>query len=244
MGSTARIGSYNIHCVPPFQCSVNYLDQVAAYVVTLVRNQSLDVLVINEAFRSKVPSILLRHLRTHCGDWASTPYSSGGLLPGSGVLVMWNRNTVQRDGRIMETTFKKCCQTDCLAQKGGTGVSFVKNGRAFAVVATHLQAYEIPGLCDGVRNTQIEALRRLRDRFSPNMRGIYVGDMNQAPDSSMYKVLGAEKVPCIGPATTFEDEEYDYAMMFPRLSHGSSMSVVHDANNLSDHYPIVVILAI
>lgn len=240
MATTVRVGSYNIHCVPPFGCPVNYLEEVAAYVVGLVQRQRLDVLVINEAFRSKVPTILLRHLRRHCGDWASTPYSSGGVLPGSGVLIMWNRDSVQRDGRIMETTFNKCCQTDCFARKGGSCVSFVKQGRAFAVVATHLQAYEIPRLCDGVRNTQIKALRKLRDRLPVNMRGIYVGDMNQAPDPTMYDTLGAEKVPCIGRASTFEDEVYDYAMMFPRLSSGSTMQVVREDGNLSDHYPIVV----
>ena len=79
METSVRIGSYNIHCVPPFGCSINYLEEIAAYVVGLAQRQRLDVLVINEAFRSKVPTILLRHLRRHGGDWASTKYSSGGV---------------------------------------------------------------------------------------------------------------------------------------------------------------------
>lgn len=233
-----RVGSYNIHCIPVFGCSDAYVeDKVAPYVQAFVEEERLHILVLNEAFRAKVKTAIMRLL----GDtWSSSTYVNrpGGVMPDTGVLVFWDQSKVTLRQSMLHR-FTRCCGTDCFANKGCLGVVFetVKGGRSFQLVATHLQDMEIPILCSSnVRTTQFESLRRVRRTLGDAIPGMYIGDMNQPPNEDMARILDATPT---NLEPTHEGRALDYGLVFGGVQGRLQVPTI-SRTNPSDHRPVIV----
>lgn len=116
-----------------------------------------------------------------------------------------------------EVTYKNCCQFDCLAHKGGLHVPFeTAGGHGFHIVATHMQAYELPLLCNGVRLQQTTDLGHMVDRLEargtiPHTQPvIFAGDFNEASSAVFESKLGATWVQCEKDCKTHNYGEFDH----------------------------------
>lgn len=254
--SPVPILSYNVHCVP-VQCTLDHCQRVAEHVSRCLDSQRptnpVGIVVLNEAFLKRVPRALEAMFkarnRTHGDeDWttlASAQTRRPSLLVSHGVIMFWDRARVKR----VETekphviTFDTCCQFDCLSEKGAVHVPFVsRQGVAFDVIGTHLQAYELPVVCGGVRRRQRRTIGAMIKHLKSARPWIVVGDMNEAPSKSAAQDIGGVAVPCgdANACPTFGGRhQFDHAVTnsldtFPRFR------VLRVPGNPSDHEPILV----
>ena len=176
-----RIISWNIYCIPIFgRCGKKHLEKVSQYVKYL--SQYADIMVFNECFTSRAKRAIMKSLQ----KWDSTPIQRKNITVDSGILIVWRKNNFVRDSTMHKITYKSCCQFDCLADKGAIHVSLrtPKNG-PLHIIGTHMQSWEIPIICNGVRESQIKSLRvmyeklKLRANIGHNEPVIFVGDFNQ-----------------------------------------------------------------
>ena len=147
-------------------------------------------------------------------------------------------------GSTHKITYRNCCQFDCLAAKGALHVPFmIADSIRFHVVATHMQAYEIPLLCNGVRRTQVDALNSMVElidsgKIPRNEPVLYVGDFNEAPSPEFAAALNASHVPCDGPCVTHKIGQVVLYLQAEvpvcRIVHASNLS------NPSDHEPLLM----
>ena len=249
-----KIITWNFHCVPvpPFGCPKNHIEKVSAYAAALVKEHDADVLVLNEAFVAAARDAILEALR-RVGPWNATPSDcKNAAQVGSGVVVAWRKDRLRPTGSTHKITYRNCCQFDCLAAKGALHLPLkLRGGPRFHVVATHMQAYEIPLLCDGVRRTQVDALNSMVESLQKSgkiPRGepvLYVGDFNEDPSPEFSTALNASHVTCEGPCITHSIGQVDNFY----LRGGSSVSsrtmrsrIVHATglSNPSDHEPLMM----
>ena len=251
-----RIGilSYNIHCVPvPGGCPVGHVHAVAEYVDQLAAAKDASIIVFNELFVPRTRTALLQKLRAGGVQWQMTPVAntpSTGPLASSGVAVAWRPGRVFRTGKMHEISFKGCCQFDCLSYKGAIHVPFRSpSGERFHVVGTHMQAWEIPVVCDGIRNGQSEQLgdmvSALQDRGTVGSGEpvLLAGDFNESASEAMELRLGASHISCEGNCLTHQYGQFDHFFVrsdMAFLSRCSSYAAtgVPNVPNPSDHAPI------
>lgn len=251
---TVGIISYNIHCVPVAGgCPTGHLENVAAYVNSLAIEHDASIFIFNELFVTDARTVLLNRLREGGVVWQMTKVANTpnvGPLASSGVAVAWRPDRVIRTGKMHEIAFKGCCQFDCLAYKGAIHVPFrTMDGHRFHVVGTHMQAWEIPMACAGIRDGQSEQLGNMvsalqsRGTVHSGEPVIMGGDFNETATEGMEARLGASHVSCEGNCKTHASGEFDH--FFVRADHSflsrcsSYTSVnVSGMSNPSDHLPI------
>ena len=248
--------TWNFHCVPvpPFGCPVGHLERVAEYAAALVREHDPDVLVLNEAFVALARDTILESLRRVESSWRATPSDCKGRAQvGSGVVVAWRGDRFSQTGSTHKITYRNCCQFDCLAAKGAIHIPLISSDSSrFHVVATHMQAYEIPLLCDGVRRTQVEALNSMVETLMESGKipagepVVYVGDFNEEPSQEFAGALNASHVTCEGPCITHSIGQVDnfYIRDDARSDPLAARSkIVHAPGlaNPSDHEPLMMV---
>ena len=168
---------------------VNYLSQYA------------DIMVFTECFTPVAKQAIMKSLQ----KWSSTPIQRENFMMGSGVLIVWRKNKFVQDQTIHQITYKSCCQFDCLSDKGAIHVSLrtPKNGNLH-IIGTHLQSWEIPIICNGVRKSQMNSLRIMYDNLEfhgnikPNEPVIFTGDFNQNILKGISPDLKAFNISCLG----------------------------------------------
>jgi endonuclease/exonuclease/phosphatase family metal-dependent hydrolase len=248
-----NIATWNFHCIPvPLGCPKHHIDDVAEYAKALAEEHDLSILVLNEAFVSHARDAILRSLRK-VGPWRATPSDAKGPTHvGSGVVIAWRKDRVSMVGNTHVITYNSCCQMDCLSQKGAVHAMFrTRENATFHVMSTHMQAWEIPVLCDGVRKSQIDALKSMADELrrrgtiAPGQPVIYVGDFNEPPSEVFEKGLGADHVTCVGNCQTHALGEIDnfYLQGGTREWRQTPRSrIVHATGlrNPSDHEPLMM----
>jgi len=249
-----RIITWNFHCVPvPMGCPVGHIEKVAEYAAALVSEKDPDVFVLNEAFVAHARDAILEALR-RVGPWNATPSDAKGRLKvGSGVVVAWRSDRFRMAGKTNKIVYRSCCQWDCLAQKAGIHLPLkTREGAPIHIVATHMQAWEVPLLCNGVRAAQTEALRKMVDEL--RQRGkighgepvIFAGDFNEEPSRGFEERLGASHVPCEGDCQTHSIGQVDNFYLSGgtsqwRQSTRSRIVSVSSLSNPSDHEPLLMI---
>ena len=199
-----NIVSWNIWCVPVIGgCPANHVRKVARFAHRLA--QMADVVCFNECFTKNVRSEIMRSLPAR---WKSTPVRKRGMLGtvGSGVLVAWNSDVFEKDQRVHVMEFTQCCQLDCFAAKACVHVSLVhrESGRHFHILGAHLQSFEIPILCRGVREAQAAVVRDFRLKLCKrgNIHAedddaiVLAGDFNEDPSRRLSRILGMHHVRC------------------------------------------------
>lgn len=254
------VASWNIHCIPVLGgCAQNHIEKVSQYATRLVQEHDAQVLVLNEVFLPRVRAEMLHSLRRDTGrTWNMTPIAnSTGVAPlvGSGVVIAW-RDDLKKAGSVHEVAYKECCQFDCLSHKGGLQLPLRDSGgNRFHVVGTHMQAWEIPVLCDGTRARQALTLGNTVTRLEeaghirPVEPVLLAGDFNEKHSVAMERRLGAKHVVCEGDCRTHSEGEYDHFYLREgdqeKVQHASFRKVsVGGLSNPSDHAPIITTLAV
>ena len=248
--------SWNVHCVPVAGgCSENHVRTVAKYAARLAKQHDAQVLVLNEIFLPRVRAQILKALRNTAKDytWNMTPIAnSAGTAPlvGSGVVIAW-RGDLKKDGSMHEIAYKTCCQFDCLSYKGGLQLPLRHpDGGRFHVLGTHMQAWEIPLVCDGVRDQQSNALGSMASQLEgaghilPGEPVLFAGDFNEKHSAAMEARLGAKHVTCESGCATHSHGEFDHFYLRGggvTRAQGMSFRAVRaaGASNPSDHLPIL-----
>ena len=251
------IVSYNVHCVPvPGGCGKHHLESVAEYARMLATQHDASVFVFNELFVDRARRALLEGLRRSSPAWRASPIGNGArgskLLVGSGVVIAWRDDRLRVDGRMHEIMYSSCCQFDCLSRKGAIHLKFLtRGGTPIHVIGTHLQAWEIPGMCAGVRRSQTDhlgnMLKNLRQsgRISPGEPVVLAGDFNENPSQALEESVGARHVKLVGEARTHDLGEFDHFYVSGSLASHSSrlraqIATVSGSSNPSDHRPILL----
>lgn len=244
-----------------------------------------DVFVFQEGFDSEPRKALKKHMHLNGVPYNSETlersFLSGFRFAGSGLFVMSKYPIVEEDGIFFQDSFTdvngvklpglESYHSDRLADKGVLHVKIVKDGKAFHVFTTHLQAksHDDDGKPLGIQ-IRAKQLGRIYDfiaskRIPASEPIIIAGDMNVArqtrPDeyASMVDRLNAIEVPLEGFAYTtlhrplYEEAEgeevgergvqIDYIMAFRRnLLPLSANAMVLENIRLSDHFPVIAVL--
>lgn len=256
--------SWNVHCVPVAGgCPTSHIKRVADYAARLAAEHGVSVFVLNEIFVESMRTAILGALRETGHVWNASPIANSNHvypLAGSGVVVAWRsdgHNAVRKQGHMHEMTYKNCCQFDCLAHKGGLHVPFATSaGHSFHVVATHMQALELPLICSGVRAKQTSALGGMVNKLEAagtiplSEPVVFAGDFNEASSKSFEARLGATWVQCAAGDCRTHTSGGEFDHFYARQRSPKACTVqpfrmvrVNGMSNPSDHVPIRTKLA-
>lgn len=182
--------TWNIFMLPITFYPKNGQLERAAGIVEQLKDQAYDIIIFQEAFDRKAREILWDGLK------ATFPFSVG---PGSGGFLKLN-NGVWILSKFEFTTiasikFNSCKVADCISKKGATLVEFIKGGKYFQVVGTHLQSENYPE----TREEQFaEISEHLLTAYAcEGVPQIIAGDLNTPVDdekgyNNMLSILNAE----------------------------------------------------
>ena len=195
-----RIISWNIYCIPLFgECGKDHLENVSRYVNYL--SQYADIMVFTECFTPDAKQAIMKSLQ----KWGSIPIQRENFTVDSGILIVWRKNKFVQDQIIHQITYKSCCLFDCLSDKGAIHVSLrtPKNDNLH-IIGTHMQSWEVPIICNGVRESQIKSLQVMYENLEfygnikPNELVIFAGDFNQNFLRGISEYLEAFNISCLG----------------------------------------------
>ena len=235
--------------------------QIIAYLVRMVKKYKIDVIVLCESFHPRFQNLFKKTFAGwHVGDVLNPrqiaevgltlvpPFVWGKMQVNGGVLIA-TRLQPQSSHSI---EFSQSCQFDGLAAKGVMHVQVEKEDQIVHVFGCHMQAFEIPVLCAGVRASQFAEFQAMVQEMST--QGIikkdhvvlYVGDFNEpvAPEDA----LSAQAVRCSGSCSTFAAQQLDYVMystVHKQPTAESYTRVVGERTKLadfSDHFPLLGVL--
>ena len=215
--------TYNIHCVP-LQCTVNHLQRVCAYLTaTLDRlkqeGRRVAVVLLNEIFLKRAVQRLKatfrrrnqRRNQSHGEEqWKYLePTAPGFITVGDGLACFWDSQLAQRSGVADRIVYTKACQMDRLSRKGCLAQKFqFAGGLVVDIFATHMQAWEVPVLCRGVRQSQREELHNFVQQRGSAYYAI-IGDLNEN-DPKKLAFLGTVANCEGGACQTYGSQRYDY----------------------------------
>lgn len=247
--SPAYILTYNIHCVP-LQCTVNHLQRVCVYLDAALdrlreQGQRVAVVLLNEIFLRRavrhVKATFQRRNRSGTGeDWKHLAPTAPGLLTvGDGLACFWDSRLAQRSGVAERIVYQQACQMDRFSRKGCLAQKFrFADGPVVDIFATHMQAYEVPILCRGVRQSQRQEIHDFVHRRGSEKYAI-IGDLNEN-ESDKLEFLGTVADCESGVCHTYGTERYDYLISnMPR----STTWVLRDDENPSDHCMVLCKIA-
>lgn len=242
--------SYNTHCVP-FVTTEKHVDNIVAYVGQLVNKYNVNIIALSEIFQPWVRKSILQKLSGAIpGSWKASPEintPNSALSVSSGLLILWNSGTVQRDGSMHTIAYNNCCQMDCFSQKGALHVPLRVGGKILNVVHTHMQAWEIPVVCNGVRAGQFRQITNALKKL-PSENTLIVGDFNTEPDKTFAVSNNLVVVPHVGtvPPRTYPNDGsaahyYDHAYTTNKQARIQVASIGGDFGP-SDHRAVIITL--
>lgn len=174
-----RILSWNIFMRPLAIFAKDGQLERAEAIVEQLKNEAYDVIVFQEAFEKKARAILWEGLKEKF-PFAAGPGDGGFLKINSGVWILSKFDFTS----IASIEYNTCRVADCTSKKGAILVEFLKNGKLFQVIGTHLQAENYPE----VRKEQFKdiAEKLLKPFEKENVPQFIVGDLNTMPDEAGY----------------------------------------------------------
>lgn len=194
-----RIISWNIYCIPFFGgCEKKHLENVSQYVKYL--SHYADIMIFTECFTPVAKQSIMKSLQ----KWSSTPIQRENFTVDSGVLIVWRKNKFVSNQTIHQITYKSCCLFDCLSDKGAIHVSLsTPKNDSLHIIGTHMQSWEVPIICNGVRKSQMNSLRIMYDNLEfhgnikPNEPVIFAGDFNKNILRGISADLEAFNISCL-----------------------------------------------
>ncbi len=234
--------SYNTHCVP-YITSTGHVDAICSYIGKLSKAYRPDIVALSEVFQPWVRDRVLQQLNRQLeGTWKASPVvHPARVTVSSGLLVLWNTGTVVRNGTMHSVLFSRCCQMDCLSNKGAISIPFraIPHGKTLNLVHTHMQAWEPTVLCSQVRKSQFGQLAKLLHTVNregePNV--LVVGDFNENPRENF-----AQENSLHMPANflkTYDQYFYDHAYSSSPSTTIAVASIENDTGP-SDHKAVVI----
>lgn len=176
-----RILSWNIYMLPHVVLHTGQKER-ADQIVELLRNESVDVIVFEEAFDKQARKIIREGLRENFPYESGDPACNSFFRISSGVWVLSKTPL-----RVMKQIFFKNGRgTDRLASKGALLLQTSKQNFCFQVVATHLQSDLKRRDVKKIREKQFEKIRNelLEPCAEQDVPQFVVGDMNTMQDDS------------------------------------------------------------
>lgn len=231
--------SYNTNCIP-YITSTQHVDAVCDFIAKLFAQHRPEIIALSEIFQTWVRDHVLQRLHDLLpGAWKATPIvHPASVTVSSGLLVLWNTQHVTRTGSMRSVLFKRCCQMDCLSNKGAISIPFqVKNSAPMTLVHTHMQAWEPSLLCSQVRSSQFSQLKTLLDQSKGNGGLLVTGDFNENPRTEFAQENGLHVPP--GYHQTFETYYYDHVYS---SSPNTTIQIASDGPDMgpSDHKAVII----
>jgi len=159
-------------------------------IVEQLKDQAYDIIVFQEAFDKKAREILWEGLKEKF-PFTTGPDKGGFMKLNNGVWIL----SKFKFTTIASIKFNTCKVADCFSKKGATLVEFIKDGKFFQVIGTHLQSENY----QEVRNEQFEEITEhlLKPYEKEGVPQIIAGDLNTPVDdeesySNMLCILNAE----------------------------------------------------
>ena len=165
----------------------------AREMVTLLKDEDFDVVVLQEAFDQRSIRILTEGLRQDY-PYIIRPQRRNPFHTNNGLLVL-SRVPIEETASVF---FDRCAGNDCMADKGAVLIQVSKGGHTYQVIGTHAQAEEGKQYAN-IRSHQYGQIRDslIVKHAQAGITQIVVGDLNtdqsQHMDySMMLHSLGAE----------------------------------------------------
>ena len=179
-----KILSWNIYMLEERFFIFTGQQQRASLIAALLAKEDYDVIVFQEAFNPKAREIIADGLSE------KYPYQVGPLNDKKGLLKtnsgVWILSSMPLT-TLKEIEYRDCAGFDCNAHKGAAILEGVKNGHAFQIVGTHLQAF------DGEKreNIRIKQYQQMRDELlvpfeRDDVPQFVCGDFNTIKKSKRY----------------------------------------------------------
>jgi len=242
--------SYNTHCVP-FATTENHIDNIVAYVGQVVDKYNVSIIALSEIFQPWVRKSILQKLSGALpGSWKASPEintPNSALSVSSGLLILWKSGAVERDGPMHTIVYNNCCQLDCFSQKGALHVPLRIGEKILNIVHTHMQAWEIPVVCNGVRDGQFRQISNALKKL-PSENTLIVGDFNTEPDKTFAVSNHLFVVPHAGivPPKTYPNDAsaahyYDHAYTSNEQAR-IQVASINGEFGPSDHRAVIITL--
>jgi endonuclease/exonuclease/phosphatase family metal-dependent hydrolase len=182
--SSLKILSWNIHCLPVF-AYVNGKRKRSTEIGKLLMKEDYDVIVFQEAFNHGARRRIRRETRP-IYQWRVGPANARYITirANSGI---WMISKIPID-KVDKIKFKeKATPDDKMARKGALMVQGEKNGQAFQIIGTHLNA----GGPIEVRHSQVTQIKEelLNEYYQDSIPQIICGDMNMRMESDNYPFM-------------------------------------------------------
>jgi len=195
---TLKILSWNIYMLPYFIFSGSEKANRAKGIVTEIKKRDFDIIVFQEAFKTKPRNILSKGLK------AIYPYQYGPankkaltLKTNSGIWVI-SKTPLKQLGTVK---FDNCTGIDCMARKGAMLLEGYRNENTFQILGTHVNS----GRATPERQTQYKMMyeQLLKPNEKQGVPQIVVGDMNcrmsnQENYTKMLQLMDVEDAPLDG----------------------------------------------
>lgn len=179
-----KILSWNIYMLEERFLIFTGQRQRAALIAALLAKEDYDVIVFEEAFNDKAREIIADGLAE------KYPYQIGPLNNKKGLFKtssgVWILSSVELK-TLKEIEYSDCAGFDCNAHKGAVMLEGIKDGHAFQIVGTHLQAF------DGEKreNIRVKQYQQMRDELlvpfeRDDVPQFVCGDFNTIKKSKRY----------------------------------------------------------
>ncbi|MGB3946419.1 MAG: sphingomyelin phosphodiesterase [Bacteroidia bacterium] len=134
-GTTINILSWNIYMRPRVAFHDGQIKR-AHEIVKQMTDKNYDVIVFQEAFDNKARNIIWNGLKEKYPYQSGAPKHKYFFKVSTGVFII-SKLPLEMIDHIY---FSECGGSDCFAVKGAALVKIIKNGKAFQIIGTHLQA--------------------------------------------------------------------------------------------------------
>jgi len=265
MGRLAVL-TYNVHCMPGELYTYDELrmNKIVHYLKHMAGKYKIDVIVLNESFHPR----LNREFKEAFSDWHVShvlnqrqmadlhvslvpPFLWGNMQVNGGVIIATRSQPLS----CHSIEYSKSCQFDGLAAKGVMHVEIKKDNQKVHIFGSHLQALELPVLCDsGIRASQLlefkEMVAKLEAQGVVHQDDVvlYVGDFNEPNPPEKAMVAKAVRCDRSCSCSTFQDaRQLDYIMYStehrqPTASKTKIVGKRSQLSNFSDHFPLLGLL--
>lgn len=195
-----KILSWNIYMLPHFITKTGQTER-AKEIVSILKNEEVDVIVFQEAFDRNARNIIREGLRELFPYESGNPLKNKFYKTNSGVWVLSKAPIFF----VKQIYFKQSKGNDKMACKGAILLNAIKNGCNFQIVATHLQSDLKNKDVTSIRKSQyLQIKQELLDVYAlNNVPQFIVGDMNTISSDSlayheMTTALNAENSEFVG----------------------------------------------
>ena len=247
MTKKIKIISFNICAIPwwgnIFGDPINRIDKI----IEFLEKKNPDIICLQEVFDKNIFFIIKTRL---CKYNFYKPTTQKNFLD-SGLLILSKTKIIQND----YDKFSDSCGEDRCSDKGFMYITTKILGKNFTIINTHLNAdavFSTYRTCEEIRIKQIDQIiRKFKDKLRHDtfLCGDFNIDFTTSTGKKIYNKIKNLSCSCIKSKNmiTYNDEniQYDQIFYIPKINceYNCRYKVFDKGyNELSDHYPIQLLL--